>query len=372
MAKEQIREKINENFKLLENNFNNGIKEYKNFREICSILQIDYSKASSDSKTFILNELNRYCICGHKEKSHKFVITDIYIKPNEPDKKSRNYHSIYADTFYYIIVKFLHDKSDLKAIINNEIVIDRYFLFNLFGLTNDWFYKPKELNELDEDIYNELRDNIFEIAYQGFKRGLDYLLRKQKITYTKCSLIRCFNGTSFETRPADIDEENIINCIKQQIQQQYSCNSEHAFVQEYGFDLYKEQINKELEKDNFEYLSSVYRIALINDTVETAYNKLYGNIGTNELNEIIHEKRLNVNKKVLAQLPAKHKYEYNSAYTHSTFRGHNYNERKNNIQSNISKKIRKETNSLMSDNKKMFEYYCNKRNELAKQIIEIN
>lgn len=66
----------------------------------------------------------------------------------------------------------IHDKSDLNAIINNELVSDRYYLFNMFGLTNDWFYKPKEFDELDEDIYNEVRDSCFEIAYQGFKRGL--------------------------------------------------------------------------------------------------------------------------------------------------------------------------------------------------------
>lgn len=371
MVNSEIQEKIKENFKFLKNNFNNGIREYKNFREVCSILQIDYSKASSDSKTSILTELNRYCVCGRKENSHNFVITDIYIKEKEPEIKPRNYHSVYGDTFYYIIVKFLHDKSDLKAIINNEIVIDRYFLFNLFGLTNDWFYKPKELNELDEVIYDELRDNIFEIVYQAFKRGLDYLLKKGKITYSKCSLIRCFNETSFITRPADIDEENNINCIKQQIQQNYSCKSEHAFVQEYGFDLYKELINKELRKENFEYLSSVYRITLTSDTVETAYNKLYGNKSTDEINEIIYEKRINVNKKVLAQLPAKHRYEYKTANTHSTFRGYNYNERKNDIVHKISKKIKEETHSIMSDDKKMFEYYCTKRNEFAKKIIEI-
>ncbi len=75
----------------------------------------------------------------------------------------------------------IHDKSDLNAIINNELVSDRYYLFNMFGLTNDWFYKPKEFDELDEDIYNEVRDSCFEIAYQGFKRGLDYLSRKGKI-----------------------------------------------------------------------------------------------------------------------------------------------------------------------------------------------
>lgn len=372
MVNPEIKEKIKTNFELLKNNFNNGIKVYKNFREVCKILNIDYSKASSDSKTSIMTELKRYCDCGRKKNSHRFIVKDIYIKEKDPEKQTRTYHSIYADTFYCVIVKTLHDKDDLNAIINNELVSNRYYLFDVFGLTNDWFYKPKELNGLDEDIYDEVRDSCFEIVNQCFTRGLDYLLNKvKKIIYSKCSLIRSFNGTTFIKRPADIDEENIIIEIKQQIHQAYSCKSEHAFVQEYGFNLYKELINTKLKKYNFEFLSSVYRIALINN-INDEYKKIYGEMDTKEIQQFIKEKRLNVNKKILAQLPAKNEYEFNSSHTHSTFRGHNYNERKNDIIETIGKKIRKETGKTMISLQEIKDFYFERRNEFAMKIIEIS
>lgn len=371
MVNPEIKEKIKTNFELLKNNFNNGIKEYKNFREVCKILNIDYSKANSDSKTSIMTELNRYCDCGRKENSHRFIVRDIYIKEKDPEKQTRTYHSIYADTFYCVIIKMIHDKSDLNTIINNELVSDRYYLFNMFGLTNDWFYKPKEFDELDEDIYNEVRDSCFEIVHQCFKRGLDYLLNKvKKIIYSKCSLIRSFNGTTFVKRPADIDEESIIMGIKQQIHKAYSCKSEHAFIQEYSFELYKKLINAELKEYEFEYLSSVYRIALTNN-VENEYKNIYGEMDTKEIQQFIYEKRLYINKKILAQLPAKNEYEFNSSHTHSTFRGHNYNERKNDIIETIGKKIRKETGNLMINQQEIKDYYFKKRNEFATKIIEI-
>lgn len=370
MVNPEIKEKIFTNFEFLKNNFNNGVKEYKSFREVCKILDIDYSKASSDSKTSILTELSRYCDCGRKENSHRFVIRDIYIREKDPEKQTRTYHSVYANTFYCVIVKMIHDKSDLNAIIKNELVSDRYYLFNMFGLTNDWFYKPKEFDKLDEDIYNEVRDSCFEIAYQGFKRGLDYLAKKGKIVYSKCSLIHYLDNSTYTKRPATEDEEIIIQDFKRQILESSFCKSEQAFVQEYGFDCFKELLNKNLREYNLEYLSSVYRIALTNN-VENEYENIYGEMDTNEIQQFIYEKRLEVNKKILAQLPAKNKYEFDNAYTHSTFRGHNYNERKNDIIEAIGKKIRKETGKTMISRQDIRDYYFEKRNEFATKIIEI-
>ncbi|MCH5157312.1 MAG: hypothetical protein J1G02_05515 [Clostridiales bacterium] len=371
MVKADKRENIEKNFCILKNNFNNGIKEYK-FGEICSILELDYSKASHDSKTAIINELGRYCDCGYKGNTYTFEIREIYDEPKELEKQTRNYPSVYADTFYCIIVALLTGKLNSNfTILYNVILGSRYSFFNVFGLTNDWFYKPEDLDELEEAIYNELQSSIFEIVHQGFKRGLDYLAKKGKIEHSKCSMIHYLDTPSNQHLPANVAEEDIIQDVKKDILESNNCASEHAFVEEYGFDYFKEQVNKQLIAEGFEYLYSNYRIALIND-IEEEYSNIFGGMNATEIQKIIKEKRLAVNQKVLAQLPAKNKYEFDTANTHSTFRGHNYKERKNDIIKAIGDKIRKETGNIMISQQEIKDCYFSIRNELAKQIIEIN
>ena len=373
MGKKEYKNLIEKNFYRLKNNFNNGVKEYKSFREVCSILDINYSKvSSSDPKTSIVEELRRYCDCGRKGNTYTFEIREIYVKPKEIEKQTRNYHSVYGDTFYCIIVALLTGKlnSNLE-ILYNVIIGNRYSFFDVFGLTNNWFYKPEDLNELEEDIYNELRSSIFEIVQQCFKRGLDYLQRKKKIEYFKYSMINSLDNSSDSPRPANPMEESIIEDVKQEIFKLHHCTSEHAFVGEYGFDYFMEQINKRLMNEGFRYLYSKYRVVLINN-IEEEYSNIFGEMSATEIQELIKEKRLAVNQKVLAQLPAKNKYDFKTAYTHSTFRGSNYKQRKNDIIDTIKDQVKERTQAIMMNRQEIEDCYCSIRNEFAKQIIEIN
>ncbi len=374
--------KIELNFSKLKENFYKGIREYKNFREICDLLQIEYKKASSDSKIAILKELNRYCLCNRKPNSYKMQIEAIFETPKERIKQTRNKPSIYADCFYPVVIDLLYHN-------NNIFYSTKYYLFDYLGITNQWYYKFKFISQLDKMLYDEFMHNCFEVANQVLMRGLKNLNKQKKIEFDICYEIYDINDDSLypKTYYASPPQEKIIIEIINQILDEFNCSSLHKFMESFYFDTLKRRVNILLEEEGIVYKSTALKIYLPDElNVEDEYNRLFGNKSSFEISNIIRESKAIVNERIMAQMDRNNKYEANRDYNLNTnYRSIEYIKTKEEIQEQILKKLQNdELNELlkspneakippyiMISTKKIETYYYKVRTEFTQKIVKL-
>lgn len=253
--------------------------EIKNYKELCSILEIKETTGGSKQKQ--LKELELYC--KYKKEGYKFVIEDIYNKPIlklEDILKTKN--SKYIKLLSNIILEYLYNNpNELK-----EIPLIK--LFSVLGITNDNYsvanmYK-KELSQL----YNIQLASIY-YFYSNTKneykkiieRCLNNLKNRSVLFWSTCIMI--VDKKNNKTYKADEDEKKeILNIQKDTLEYLKYDNMYYLMKNKEDFKKFNDIINKEI---GYNYYFA-YDITVGDRAIEIEYN----NILKSNMNNLIIDK----------------------------------------------------------------------------------
>lgn len=367
------KQNIKEYFYIIEDNFNNGIRTYKNFRKICEILHLDYKKATSkSSKDSMTNELKRYCDFSKIEHKSIIEIKEIYTPPKPPKKIKRKKKSKYAEHAYPLIINLLYSER-----YNNEnfAVLDKYALFNILGFSNDWFYNPSNLDNFSKMVLDELRDNCWEIINHAFSRTIDYLV-EYNIVFSEIYLINFVENSSTlsPTIPANEETAKLIQEKSQEVYDDYNCKNGYEFYKNYPYKVFKDSLNEKLKEYGIVYNSTAYKISFTNPStlIDTEYHKCFQNNSLEHIREDLHNHKLFINNKILPQLYKRNIKEANNYFEPNPLSNHVYMQRKDTIFKFIIEEYKTNHPRELINKTAVINTYINKRNNFIEQIIKIN
>ena len=305
--------KIEQRLPLLKENFNKGKKEYKNFRELCTLLEIDYKAASSDSKKSIEKELKRYCNIQKIKNTHKLKIIEIYETAKEKEKVSRPRKSFYASNIFPLLVRLLYNKHiddyTLHQITTPYPSITYYKneLFNKLGFTKNWQFYPEPEedsdDELEQTMLQEFYDDSFGTLNQPLCRGLEYISKKGVIICQHTAVVYDFRKSDTQAKvTADEETAKIIENYKKQICKKYDCKTEYEFYQLYGRSFLLLILNKALEKHQIKFLHYKFEISLVpnenNIGIVELYNQTFPNMNLEQIQEKILQLKYELNQRI--------------------------------------------------------------------------
>lgn len=367
-----IEQKINEYFYLIKENFNNGIKEYESFREICGILHIDYKKATSkSSKTPIVNELKRRCDFSYIEHSYRIIIKEIYDTPKPKEKRTKNKKSKYAVHTYPLIINLLYSEDYNNK---NFAVFDRYTLFNRLGFSNNWFYQPQNLDYLDQMVLDELRDNCWEIINQAFSRTIKYL-KKDNISFSEIYKINYIENsyTLSPTFEADDEKAKLIEEKTQELYEEHNCENGHQFYKNYPYSFFKKSLNEKLKEYGIVYNATHFKISFTNPTTSIVeeYHKCFGDKSSELIIKELQEHKIFVNSQILPQIYKRNIKEAKDYFETKPLKNHVDMQRKDDIFGYIIEEFKANHPNELIDRPAIIESYITKRNNFIKHIIEI-
>lgn len=269
----------------------NNLKEnqvIKNYKELCSILEMPVSEGGDDKKNQML-EFSRYC--DYEKSGHKIIIKKIYDSPL-PKVNMFNKNSKYVEDVAYILVDWLlkADKVDDKHVIHTNIkeLIEMLAFanknFNIFSSNKS--EAEEILNMPYEKIDSFLLDTLRYIK-DTIDRSLKSLEKKSVLSANTTFFVKEFDSDKF--RIASDDEVSKILTIRYDTFKEVGCqDARDLYVfKPYMIDRYNVLLNRKLTRMNIEKYYNGYKIILASDRV------------LNTELSFIEKRRKSINEKVI-------------------------------------------------------------------------
>lgn len=194
----------------------------KNYKELCSVLEIEPTKKANNQRLSQFKELDRYCKY-HKE-GHKIIIDVIFKEVKEKvDKRTNGNNNELSRNIRYVILH-LCNKNKLKN--KSEIGYSKTFLYGYCGMINENYRDSKgnknafaEYLNVEKLAIDECFDYTDDRMCQALRRALSSLT-----SYNKALGYRY--GYNYVTKEdmfhhtADVDLENTIRDIESKVMNQ--------------------------------------------------------------------------------------------------------------------------------------------------------
>ena len=172
-------------------------KIYKNWREVCNALDVNYKKSTGDAKKALIKELElEYKIIkdGWKMKFDK--LSKEVIKKNMNKFKADN---IISDKFNNPSKLFQAKLIEYITIYVNQGKYKNCINMNMYGLLKSVnllnsnhgkvnyakYDKENEIHDIDEKVTDKYIEKYYSDAIRLYERGLDNLMKKKIIQYEK-------------------------------------------------------------------------------------------------------------------------------------------------------------------------------------------
>ena len=232
----------------------------KNYKELCSLLEIE--PTTSNSKKAQFKELERYINC--EKQGQKFIVKEIYndIKEkvdmrsiiNENDKRHDGNNNIYGDDIKQLLLLMM------ETSMENEIILPISILLNKISMTNCNYSlgrrnqdKLSEVLKIDEKYVNEFYDTTHSNLKRTLENNLNLLDRKSLLRWQTvrmiCKKVAIVQYNEFD----EIEIDMYTNQIQCSIKEEYSVATKEEDL------VILEAENEVLEEMKLEDINDVFR-----------------------------------------------------------------------------------------------------------------
>lgn len=207
---------------------------FKNYKELCKVLEIEPTKKANNSRIAQFKELARYCMY-HKE-GHKIIIDEVYSEELEKvDKRFNGNNNEQAKCIRYVLLNHLSS----HRIEKHEVVaLSKGLLLRKLNLINDNYIMAKVKREayaqaLDVDMMavDECIDYIDDRGFKAVKRAINTLVRIKLLGYKYSYTWVDHNGVHHHTTSV-LEHNNIMEIEREVLKQMRVSHKGKVF--EYG------------------------------------------------------------------------------------------------------------------------------------------
>lgn len=241
----------------------------KNYKELCSVLDIPVRKNGNNAYVAQFKELSRYCEY-HKE-GHKIIIDKLNeeVKP-KMDKRSEGNNNDISKNLRYMILHLCH-KNKLNDRV--EVGFSKTFLYSYCGMIND-NYRDSKGNKVAFAQYLNLEQLAVEECFEYTDDRMSRAFRRALVTLTNTNKALGFrygyNYVFSTLKPhitADIDTETIIRDAENKIMKQMKINR-YDLIYKYGrWEEFKGKVISILKEEHplyFKNLKYYYNVIVLN------------------------------------------------------------------------------------------------------------
>ena len=232
----------------------------KNYKELCSLLEIE--PTTSNSKKAQFKELEMYI--DYEKQGQKFVIKEIYDKIKEKvdmrtivkenDKRHDGNNNIYGEDIKQLLLLMMASSMD------NEIILPISILLNKLSMTNYNYSlgrrnqdKLSEVLKIDEKYVHEFYDTTHSNLKRTLENNLNLLDRKSLLRWQTvrmiCKKIAVVQYNEFDEIEIDVDT----NKVQYNIREEYSVATKEQDL------IILEAENEVLEEMKLEDINDVFR-----------------------------------------------------------------------------------------------------------------
>lgn len=289
-------------------------KTYKNYRELCVVLEEDEKRGNSKSAQ--IKEWERYF--KFEKEGHKIMVKKIYDSPLE---KIDDRKSIYYDDLNNIILYTLNK-------CNSDYMIwSLGMAMSISNMVNDNYRKGKEnisktskaLNIDENYIYD-----FYSVSQGKFKKIFETTLRRMEkdmlIDVKYCTVV-CKNFANIklneESEPIIVDgkvlyntktkyveandyEIKVIMEVKSNVLKALKCKDEQECFLKKKWNEYIKRVNRDLRnRINVEFAYKGYKLVLNKDKIHTKVTQSMKDISTTWMNDNIIDSYINSGNKLL-------------------------------------------------------------------------
>lgn len=270
----------------------------KNYKELCSVLEIEPTKKANNQRLAQFKELDRYCT--YHKQGHKIIIDSIFKEvKSKVDKRNNGNNNNLSKNLRYMILH-LCNKSKLRN--KSEIGFSKTWLYHYCGMIND-NYKDTRGNKvafaqylnIEELAVEECFDYTDERMSQAMRRALSVLANTNKALgyrygYNYVSGIENIHST------ADIDLENIIRDAENKVMKEIKINR-YDEIYKYGrWNEFKGKVIKYLKENHKLYFGDLkyyYNVIVLNYKDSTIKRTIEGFESSFNLNHDLAKSNVN-------------------------------------------------------------------------------
>ncbi|MDE7191302.1 MAG: hypothetical protein K2O35_02395 [Clostridia bacterium] len=339
---------------------------YKNFRELCKVLELDYNSSSSDSKNAILKELARYC--SWKRIGHKYKITTIYKEPISIAPICRNKKSKYADCIYdYVIVQLYNIYLITSLATDTAFIASKSRLINKLGFAKDLYLKPENLSKRDMYIFDILRLDCINVVNRVFDRAIANLHKTKRLNC--CKVFFIIDKKDGQSRMCTEFENQLIEKLLSDIKSEWTKeNLSYPLIAEGKYYNYLiTELNKRLEPEEIIYEKTSLKFALFDDdsnNILQLYNDRFGKMNRSDIELHLSNQKRETNCRILKQINSKN--DKAKLDTSNPFMNYELSCEINAILDDF---LEEDTESKVMDLEKATKKYRERRKELTKLLI---
>lgn len=278
------------------------LKMYKNYKELCSVL--NETVKGGKSKILQLADWERYF--KYEKNGNKYLITNIY---KEPLPKIDERRSEYHDDLRDIILYYLSTQK------KNSVLLSFSTIIRLTNMANEnYIMGRKYLNETSEmlDIERDYLRSFYGISKNKFVSIFDVCMsrmEKEALVFVKRCLgvkrrlveletnelgqpIVTKNGIkhkiSYVYDEATDSETEMILKIKREIMDELGVKDEQECYMKGKWHIYDEELKSQLNsKLNIEYCYKAYKLILNKDAIVKKVTKIRNKLAKDNINDMI-------------------------------------------------------------------------------------
>ena len=252
------------------------LKTYKNYKELCGILEEPIK--GGKSKQLQMKDFERY-FKYHKE-GHKIIIDDIYSKEkekidmrkseyiSETDKRHNGNNTFYGEDIEKLLLLMM-----ASTMVDDELILPMSIILNKISMVNSNYSigrrnqeKLSEILKIDEKYVNDFYDTTHSNLRSTLESALNRLDKKALLRWKTvrmvCKKVAVVKYNELDEIEIDMDTDRV----------QYSIQEEYDIATKEQDLIIIDAENKILEEMKLNNLNEVIRYGKINEFYKKVYN----------------------------------------------------------------------------------------------------